>query len=134
MSISAGPSVGNEMFLHNMRALWRHDPALALRVDAVPDEQRISIEPARSGAWTAKMPTPDGQATYLHSRYDPHAEGHRKYFDPHAVDLLVDRVAGFQPAPLHHRQPTGQTDGKGRKNDMKGNREGELNPRQHYRI
>ena len=52
---SAPPTVGNEMFLHNMRALWREDPALALRVDAIPDDERIPLEPTRSGAWTVRM-------------------------------------------------------------------------------
>ncbi|MHC4698917.1 MAG: hypothetical protein ACYTFA_19485, partial [Planctomycetota bacterium] len=77
MSVSTSPAVGNEMFVHNMRALWRHDPALALRIDAVADDERIPLEPTRSGAWTAKMSAPDGQTAYLHSRYDPHAEAER---------------------------------------------------------
>ena len=65
------------MFLHNMRALWRRDPAVALRVDAVHDEERLPLEPTRTGAWTVRVATPDGQATYLHSRYDPVAEAER---------------------------------------------------------
>ena len=65
------------MFLHNLRALWRRDPAVALRVDAVPDEERLPLEPTRTGAWTVRVATPDGQATYLHSRYDPVAEAER---------------------------------------------------------
>ncbi|UCE61631.1 MAG: motility associated factor glycosyltransferase family protein [Phycisphaerales bacterium] len=73
----AAPAVGNEMFVHNMRALWRHDPRLALLVDAVPDDQRIPLEPTRTGTWTARMTTPDGKATYLHSRHDPQAEAQR---------------------------------------------------------
>lgn len=70
-------TVGTELFLHNMRALWRHDAQLALRVDAVHDDERVPLEPTRSGAWTARMPTPDGATTYLHSRYDPVAEAER---------------------------------------------------------
>lgn len=77
MSGQTAPAVGNELFLHNMRALWRCDPALALRVDAVNDDERIPLEPTRSGAWTARMPTPDGRSMYLSSRYDPVAEGRR---------------------------------------------------------
>ncbi|MBU0717061.1 MAG: DUF115 domain-containing protein, partial [Planctomycetes bacterium] len=69
--MSVAPTIGNEMFLHNMRALWEHDPGLALRVDAVEDAERIPLEPTRSGAFTAKLPTAEGQSTYLHSRYDP---------------------------------------------------------------
>ncbi len=71
------PAVGNEMFVHNMRPLWRHDPTLALRVDAVLDEERFDLEPTRSGAWTVRGTTPDGTALYLHSRHDPHAEAQR---------------------------------------------------------
>lgn len=61
----------NEMFLRNMRALWLEDPVLALRVDAVNDDERVAVEPARRGAWTASVPAPGGQAVQLHSRYDP---------------------------------------------------------------
>ncbi|MFQ5591807.1 MAG: 6-hydroxymethylpterin diphosphokinase MptE-like protein, partial [Phycisphaerae bacterium] len=77
MSVEAGPTVGNELFLHNMRALWRRDPVLAMRVDAVNDDERLPLEPTRSGAWTARMPASDGKLTYLHSRYDPHAEAQK---------------------------------------------------------
>ncbi len=70
------PSVGNEMFLHNMRALWRRDPVLALRVDAIDEEERTELEPTRSGSWTARITTPGGP-TYLHSRYDPEEEARR---------------------------------------------------------
>ncbi len=71
------PAVGNELFLHNMRALWRHDPVTALRVDAVPDEGRLPLEETRSGAWTVKAPSADGGSVYLHSRYDPAKEADR---------------------------------------------------------
>ena len=55
------PMPGNDMFLHNMRALWRADPRLALRVDAIDDHDRISLEPTRSNAATATVTTPDGK-------------------------------------------------------------------------
>lgn len=71
---SARPPVGNDMFLHNIRALWRCDAALAMRVDAVFDHERFALEPTRSGEWTTKMTTESGQDLYLHSRYDPIAE------------------------------------------------------------
>lgn len=74
MSIAATPAVGNELFVHNMRPLWRFDPELALRIDAVHDEERLPLEPARSGAWTTKVSLPGGTSTYLHSRHDPVAE------------------------------------------------------------
>jgi len=71
------PAVGNELFVHNMRPLWRHDPKLALRIDAVLDEQRFSLESTRNGAWTVRAATPEGTSLYLHSRHDPHAEAER---------------------------------------------------------
>ena len=74
MRVDTTPAVGNELFVRNMRLLWRWDPELALRIDAVHDDERIPIEPTRSGAWTAKRPTADGSSTYLHSRHDPVAE------------------------------------------------------------
>ena len=77
MSADATLSVGNELFLHNMRALWRVDPELAMRVDAVFDDERIPLTPTRSGAWTARTQTPDGKSVYLHSRNDPVEEAKR---------------------------------------------------------
>jgi len=71
------PRAGNEMFLHNMAALWRHDPVLALAVDAVQDEHRLPLAPTRSGAWTVQMETAAGAAVYLHSTRDPMAEAAR---------------------------------------------------------
>ncbi|MCH7592561.1 MAG: motility associated factor glycosyltransferase family protein [Planctomycetes bacterium] len=77
MTDAATPAVGNELFLHNMRALWRTDPELAMRVDAVDDEERFELERTRSGAWTARVQAPDGKAVYLHSRHDPIEEARR---------------------------------------------------------
>lgn len=89
------PAVGNEMFLRNMRALWRHDPVIALRVDAVPDEARRPLEPTRSGTWTAKAPRADGGAFYLHSRYDPAAEANRFVEAIHLDEKFCFVVAGL---------------------------------------
>jgi len=75
---------GNETFLHNMAALWRADPELAIRLDEIPDQDRLPVEPTRSGDWTAAVTGPTGQKVYLHSRYDPPAEA-RKLID--AVEL-----------------------------------------------
>lgn len=49
---------------------------LAMRVDAVDDEDRAVLEPTRSGAWTARVSATTGPV-YLHSRYDPVAEAER---------------------------------------------------------
>ncbi len=91
----AEPAVGNEMFLHNMRALWRCDPQLALRVDAVHDTERLPLEETRSGAWTAKGATPDGSTVYLHSRYDPDAEARRFAASVPIEDKFCFVVAGL---------------------------------------
>lgn len=60
-----------DIFLTNMRALWRRDPALALQLDAIDDDRRTPIERTKSGAWTARVRSEDGQSAYLHSRHDP---------------------------------------------------------------
>jgi len=64
-------------FVKNMRALWRVDPWLALRVDAVADEDRFGVEPARRGGLTVRVPGPGGSSIYLHSRYDPIEEARK---------------------------------------------------------
>lgn len=77
MTRATVPAVGNELFVHNMRALWRSDPALALKVDAVPDEERHALIKTKSGHHTARLSTTDGVQVYLHSRYDPIVEAER---------------------------------------------------------
>ncbi len=73
-SATAAPAdIDHEIFVRNLIALYRKDPQLAQRIDEVPDEDRLSIEAARSGAWTACVSTSSGK-TYLHSRYDPQKE------------------------------------------------------------
>ena len=70
-------TVAAKNFLRNMRSLWRHDPVMAMRVDAVHDHERLPLERTASGAWTAKTPLSDGRGTYLHSRHDPVVEAKR---------------------------------------------------------
>ena len=71
------PAVAGELFIRNMRPLWRCDPQLALRVDAVCDNDRLPLEPTRSGHWTAQATTPQNAMCYLHSRYEPIREAER---------------------------------------------------------
>lgn len=105
------PLADTDIFLTNMKALWRADPQLALRVDAVEDEERYSIERTRSGAWTVRMPTPSGGATYLHSRYDPQADAKRLVDTVPLEDkfcfVVVGLGLGYHVAELWRRLPTG---------------------------
>ncbi len=77
MSAAIAPPGPAATFLCNMRALWRSDPALALWVDAVEDDERPVLEAARRGAWTMQAATSDGTSVYLHSRHDPWGEARR---------------------------------------------------------
>ena len=86
---------GNELFVRNMRPLWRLDAELALRLDAVRDDERLSLEPARSGEWTIRLPTSDGARTYLHSRHDPVAEARQWAAAVDTDDTFCFVVAGF---------------------------------------
>ncbi|MNE17589.1 hypothetical protein D3C80_1105750 [compost metagenome] len=63
-----------------------------------------------------------------------HAEVDREQLGPEVIEVLVDLIVGFQPATFEHSQKTGQADGDRRKDDVKRDREGELNPRQIQRI
>jgi hypothetical protein len=64
----------NSVFLENMRRLWRHDPRLAQRIDELPLEARLEVQPSKAGPMTAAVSTADGRRLYLHSRYDPRRE------------------------------------------------------------
>ncbi len=61
----------NPVFLENMRRLWRHDPELAQRIDEVPIDAALALEPSRAGVPTASVIAADGRTLFLHSRYDP---------------------------------------------------------------
>jgi len=76
-TIDTSCRVGNEMFLRNMETLWRCDASLALLVDGVPDERRLTLETTKSGHWTAALSASPDRRAYLHSRYDPHDEATR---------------------------------------------------------
>jgi len=70
----AGAVTINETFLANMRQLYRHDPRLAQRIDDLPVDASLRVQPSRAGPPTALVTTPDGRELYLHSRYDPMRE------------------------------------------------------------
>ncbi len=95
MNVEPATIPGNELFVRNMRPLWRLDAELALRLDAVADEERPALEATRCGTWTVRRAGPNGTAMYLHSRHDPVAEA-RHWAD--AVDIddnFCFVVAGF---------------------------------------
>ena len=95
MTDAVTASVGNDLFLRNMRALWRRDPQLALLVDAVQDADRLPLTLTKSGHWTTTMATPQAKATYLHSRYDPIAEGNRFIDSVSTEDAYCFVVSGL---------------------------------------
>jgi hypothetical protein len=79
-------------------------------VDAVMEDERLTLERSKSGSWTARVTADDGTSAYLHSRYDPEAEAKRfvaavpveeKYCFVvsgmglgHQVRALLDRLTG----------------------------------------
>ena len=65
-----------------------------------------------------------------HTGNDSHAEGYRKYLDPHTINVFVNPVSGLQQPPLDDHQPTGQADRESGKDDVKRYRKGELNTSQ----
>lgn len=83
-SVNPAPETANNLFVRNMRLLWRHDPELALQLDAIHDDQRYPVVRARTGHCTAQVTIADPSAsppattspatTFLHSRVDPIAE------------------------------------------------------------
>jgi len=67
-------AVLNQTFIDNMRQLWRLDARLAQRIDDLPPEASLAVEPSRSGPPTARFQQADGRAHYLHSRHNPISE------------------------------------------------------------
>ncbi len=96
-----------EIYLRNMAALWRQDPPLAARIDAVMDDQRLRLEPTRSGHWTARVALGEGRSCYLHSRYDPVADAEKLLtdvdFDAHSCYLIHGFGLGYHVRAIHER-------------------------------
>jgi len=78
--MSTSATTDYSVYLKNMAGLWRHDPRLAMQIDALPDEALLPVQPSRAGAVTAAVETDEGRGIWLHSRYDPEAEA-RKFVD-----------------------------------------------------
>lgn len=58
-------------YLSNLEALYRVEPELAARVDALPFTATPALEPTRDGSLTLRLATDDGKSIYAHSRYTP---------------------------------------------------------------
>lgn len=71
------PSIDPAVYLRNMRQLWRVDPQLAIRIDAIDNADRLLAERTRSDHHTVCMRAADGASVQLHSRYDPVRESKR---------------------------------------------------------
>ena len=83
------------LFLKNMTELWRVDPELAIQLDEIDDDERLPLEPTRSGHWTTAMTTPDGRRCYLASRYDPVKEAGTRTEAVSLEDKFCFFVGGF---------------------------------------
>lgn len=74
MTASATDTGLNQIYLDNMRALWRNDPRLAHKIDELDIDASLEVQPSKSGPPTASVLTKDGRKLFLHSRYDPQRE------------------------------------------------------------
>ncbi len=103
METAAASLTANELFVRNMRHLWRLDARSACVIDAVRDDQRYPVEPSKSGDWTVRA---TGGA-YLHSRHDPVAEAEQWAAAVDVEGAFCFVVAGFglgyHVAALHRR-------------------------------
>lgn len=102
MQTAPAAALSNELFVRNMRHLWRHDARNACLIDSVRDEQRCAVERAKSGAWTVRA-----AGAYLHSRHDPLAEAEQWASAVDVEGAFCFVVAGFglgyHIAALHER-------------------------------
>src|SRR5581483_2037304 len=63
-----------------------------------------------------------------------HAEGYGEDLGPLLGDAEIDVLAGLEPQRLEHDEPGGKADGEGRKEDVEGDGEGELDAGKEERI
>ncbi|MCH9022172.1 MAG: motility associated factor glycosyltransferase family protein, partial [Planctomycetes bacterium] len=69
--------VENAPYVNNMRALCKHSPILAHKIDSVDELDFIPCEKTRSGEWTCQWTGPNNRNVFLHSRYNPTREAQR---------------------------------------------------------
>ncbi len=89
------PALDNTLFVRNMKELWRFDPAVALELDRINDEELPPIEQTKTEAVTLRRTTPDGRQIYLHSRYNPIAEAEKWTANAIEEDKFCYIVEGF---------------------------------------
>lgn len=101
------PQDSNANLLRNMAALWRADPDLAVRVDALDEDDLPKLEPARKRGFTLRAASSDGASLYLHSRVDPIEEAARfaeeALKDPRYGWVLCGLGLGYPAAALVER-------------------------------
>jgi len=57
-----------------MAQLWLHNAKLAQRIDDLPIDASLNVQPSKKGPMTAAVTTTDSRTLFLHSRYDPKRE------------------------------------------------------------
>ena len=63
-----------------------------------------------------------------------HAERQREHLQPEVEHAPIDRIAGREPHSFEGREPSGEPDGEGGKNDVEADDEGELDARKKYGV
>ncbi len=98
------PARLRERLVGNLAALYRRDAALAAELDALPAARLPTLEPAKSGEWTARVAADDGPEVWLHSRYEPSGEAERAVHalpgDENATYVIAGMGLGYLPAAL----------------------------------
>lgn len=84
-----------QRYLVNLGALYRRDPDLAARLDALPFTQAAQLEAARDGHATVRLSADDGREIYAHSRYRPLEEARRFVDNLSAPDNPTFFVSGL---------------------------------------
>jgi hypothetical protein len=82
-------------YLANLAALWVNEPALAAKIEALPEPGGYPTELSKSGPPTVSLSLPDSRRLYLHSRFDPAAEGAKLIESIETADKAAYFILGF---------------------------------------
>jgi hypothetical protein len=98
MTATADPSRRHALpddhpYLANLAALWATVPDLAAEIES--GDELYPVEPSKAGPLTTTLPTPDGRAIYLHSRYNPLDEAKKLSGTVKATSVYVFAVHGL---------------------------------------